>query len=136
MLLHFTRRVALPVHRSAATYTGTLLSFTSPIHSRRILDDSLRSSTVQSFANPQRNFSTEVTATANNAKSTTTGRKNSGNKSAPEQEVAQTESPQGKKRKKASDTTAALKAKLKAQAEREKERQKVKEAKKPKSAYM
>jgi len=71
MLPLFPLRAAISVPRSTAAYAHILSSFASTLHSRNVLDSSLRTDTVQSFANPQRNASTKVTAATNNAKSST-----------------------------------------------------------------
>lgn len=143
MLSLFTRRVALSAHPLTATYTRILPSSASAFRSSRILGNSPRASTVQSFANPQRNASTEVTAKTKKTKSVTVDRKNPGQELTPEQEAAHKELLRAKKglekkdlhRKKEAEKAAALTAKLKAQTEKEKERQKAREAKKPKRAY-
>lgn len=152
MLPLLTRRVALSVYRPTATYTHILLSSVSTLRSRRILYDSLRTGGIQPFANPQRNASTEVTATLNKAKPSTTERKKLGEHLTPEQEKSAKELLQAKKarekekeelekkkkelrREKLAHATAALKAKFKAQEQKEREKQKAREAKKQMSAY-
>lgn len=136
MLPLFTRRVALSAHSSTAVYARILHSSAPNPHHKRILDKSLRTPIVQSFASPQRNASTNVIPTTNKAKSSnesvTVGGRKPGGKLTLEQEIARRELLLAKKeyeRKKKAEKAASLRAK--ALAEREKKR-----ARKPKRAHI
>lgn len=89
MVSLFARRVTLSAYRSSATYSRILPSSASVHCDRGIPGTSLHTGPVRKFPNSQRNASTSATATTDEIKSTTTGRKEPVKKLTPKQQEAQ-----------------------------------------------
>jgi flagellar biosynthesis GTPase FlhF len=127
MLSLFTRRVALSVYRSNATYSRILPSPASTLRDRRIPDSSHHTGAARTFANPQRNASTKATASRTKQKT----------------QAEKAKETAALKRKRLADKARAEKEREKAKAKKEKEKARAKEkedkkarvSKKPESAY-